>query len=129
MGFSINVWFKGFFVHMYVTNFPMHVSTHEIWNSCAKIGTLIDVFTVNKMKKIGKPFTFLWFIKVIDVDCIYSKHYFDWESTFFNECSSVWSQRKESYETNESCIIGSEHANIYDTRIVDVVSGSCCPWK
>ncbi|CAH1448081.1 unnamed protein product [Lactuca virosa] len=50
----------------YVTNFPIDLGVKELWDACAKVGTMADVYIAKKLSKLGKRFAFVRFIKVSD---------------------------------------------------------------
>ncbi|GKD05881.1 RNA-directed DNA polymerase, eukaryota [Tanacetum coccineum] len=54
--------------NIFITNFPVHLSANELWNTYAQYGTIQDVYIPNKLSKHGKPFVFARFSKVNDVD-------------------------------------------------------------
>lgn len=49
-------------------NFLSLFSVRELWNTCARFGTIVDVFIANKKSNVGKLFAFVRFIKVDDVE-------------------------------------------------------------
>ncbi|GJX63412.1 RNA-directed DNA polymerase, eukaryota, reverse transcriptase zinc-binding domain protein [Tanacetum coccineum] len=56
--------------NIFITNFPTTMSAKELWNTCAKYGTLLDVYIPEKMSKMGKRFAFARYHKVYDVDML-----------------------------------------------------------
>ena len=48
----------------YVTNLPKDIKTNELWNKCAILGTVVDVYIAQKLSKMGRRFAFVLFIKV-----------------------------------------------------------------
>ncbi|CAH1413153.1 unnamed protein product [Lactuca virosa] len=36
----------------YVTNFPVHLGVKELWDACAKVGTVVDVYIAKKLSKL-----------------------------------------------------------------------------
>lgn len=56
--------------NVYVTNFPKHLTQQELWNVCSKYETITNVFIAKIFSKLGKPFVFVGFIKVIDVELL-----------------------------------------------------------
>ncbi|GJS90826.1 RNA-directed DNA polymerase, eukaryota [Tanacetum coccineum] len=49
---------------VFVTNFPEHFTTRDLWNVCLAYGNIIDVFIPFKRSKAGKKFAFVFFIRV-----------------------------------------------------------------
>ncbi|CAH1421341.1 unnamed protein product [Lactuca virosa] len=50
----------------YVTNFPPNADVKSLWDVCAKIGTVADVYMARKLSKLGKRFAFVRFIRASD---------------------------------------------------------------
>lgn len=48
----------------YVTNFLSIADVKSLWDVCAKIGTVADVYMARKLSKLGKRVAFVRFIKV-----------------------------------------------------------------
>ncbi|GJZ37285.1 RNA-directed DNA polymerase, eukaryota, nucleotide-binding alpha-beta plait domain protein, partial [Tanacetum coccineum] len=53
---------------IFVTNFPDHVTAHDLWKVCNDYGVLVDAFIPYKKSKAGKRFAFVRFIKVDNID-------------------------------------------------------------
>ncbi|GKG10733.1 RNA-directed DNA polymerase, eukaryota, nucleotide-binding alpha-beta plait domain protein [Tanacetum coccineum] len=53
---------------VFVTNFPDHVLSRDLWKVCSDYGTVIDVYIPLKKSKAGKRFAFVRFIKVVNLD-------------------------------------------------------------
>ncbi|GKD50747.1 RNA-directed DNA polymerase, eukaryota, reverse transcriptase zinc-binding domain protein [Tanacetum coccineum] len=53
---------------IFVTNFPEHFSSRDLWRVCADYGKLIDVYIPNKRSKLGKRYGFVRFINIKEVD-------------------------------------------------------------
>ncbi|GJZ76820.1 RNA-directed DNA polymerase, eukaryota [Tanacetum coccineum] len=53
---------------IFVTNFPAHVTTHDLWKVCNDYGVVVDDFIPYKKSKAGKRFAFVQFIKVDNID-------------------------------------------------------------
>ncbi|GJS99420.1 RNA-directed DNA polymerase, eukaryota [Tanacetum coccineum] len=53
---------------IFVTNFPDHVNSRDLWNKCSVYGTVVDVFIPIKKSKAGKRFAFVRFIKVPNLE-------------------------------------------------------------
>ncbi|GJV06477.1 RNA-directed DNA polymerase, eukaryota [Tanacetum coccineum] len=56
--------------NIFITNFHVQLSAKELWNTCSKYGTVLDVFIPNKVSKQGKRVAFARFNKVNDVDLL-----------------------------------------------------------
>lgn len=56
----------------FVTNFPHHVTTKDLWSKCAHWGTVCDVFIAKRLSKVGKRFAFVRYIKVNDANKLLS---------------------------------------------------------
>lgn len=53
---------------VYVTNFPESFTSIELRKACAQYGSVVDVFIPSRKSKAGKPFGFVKFIKVDNLD-------------------------------------------------------------
>ncbi|GJT17174.1 RNA-directed DNA polymerase, eukaryota, nucleotide-binding alpha-beta plait domain protein [Tanacetum coccineum] len=53
-----------------MTNFPNHVTAHDLWKVCNDYGVVMDAFISYKKSKTGKRFAFVRFIKVDNIDCL-----------------------------------------------------------
>ncbi|GJX97093.1 reverse transcriptase domain, reverse transcriptase zinc-binding domain protein [Tanacetum coccineum] len=53
---------------VYVSNFPSHLTVRELWNTCGKKGTLVDVYIAKHKNKLGQMFAFCRFIKKCAVE-------------------------------------------------------------
>nr|GFC04095.1 ChaC-like family protein [Tanacetum cinerariifolium] len=53
---------------IFVTNFPDYTSSKELWKLSQSYGTVVDIYIPNRRSKAGKRFSFVWFIKVDNVD-------------------------------------------------------------
>nr|GEZ73297.1 RNA-directed DNA polymerase, eukaryota [Tanacetum cinerariifolium] len=53
---------------VFVTNFPEYFTSCDLWKVCSDYGSVIDVFIPYKKSKVGKKFTFVRFIKVVNLD-------------------------------------------------------------
>ncbi|GJV93110.1 RNA-directed DNA polymerase, eukaryota [Tanacetum coccineum] len=53
---------------VYVSNFLSHLTVHELWNICGKVGTVTDVYIANRKNKLGQMFVFCRYIKVVNYD-------------------------------------------------------------
>ncbi|GJV24780.1 RNA-directed DNA polymerase, eukaryota, nucleotide-binding alpha-beta plait domain protein [Tanacetum coccineum] len=51
-----------------MTNFPHHVTTHDLWKVCNDYGVVVDAFIPYKKSNACKRFAFVWFIKVYNID-------------------------------------------------------------
>nr|GEV09756.1 RNA-directed DNA polymerase, eukaryota, reverse transcriptase zinc-binding domain protein [Tanacetum cinerariifolium] len=56
--------------NIFITNFPTTLSAKELWNTCVKYGTVLDVYIPEKTTKMGKRFAFARYHKVHDVDAL-----------------------------------------------------------
>ncbi|KAL4568860.1 hypothetical protein LXL04_024477 [Taraxacum kok-saghyz] len=54
----------------YVTNLPKDIKTNELWNWCATLGTVVDVYIAQKLSKMGRRFGFVRFIKNLKLDYV-----------------------------------------------------------
>ncbi|GJV99435.1 RNA-directed DNA polymerase, eukaryota, nucleotide-binding alpha-beta plait domain protein [Tanacetum coccineum] len=63
---------------VYVSNFPSHFTIRELWNTCGKMGTLVDVYIAKHKNKLGQMFAFCRYIKVSNSE------------TLINALSNVW---------------------------------------
>ena len=54
-------------LNLYVTNFPSHFTRCELWKTCDRFGSVVDVFIAKRKSKAGKMFGFVRFTKVEDV--------------------------------------------------------------
>ncbi|KAK9064488.1 hypothetical protein SSX86_015870 [Deinandra increscens subsp. villosa] len=52
---------------LFITNFPPGVTEKGIYDSCGKIGKVVDVFLPNRVSAVGKRFAFVRFAKGLDV--------------------------------------------------------------
>nr|GEU95694.1 cysteine-rich receptor-like protein kinase [Tanacetum cinerariifolium] len=53
--------------NIFITNFPTTFSATDLWSTCSKYGTVLDVYIPNKVSKQGKRFAFACFNKVSNV--------------------------------------------------------------
>ncbi|GKD39596.1 RNA-directed DNA polymerase, eukaryota [Tanacetum coccineum] len=53
---------------IFITNFPDHTTSSDLWKLCQAYGSVVDVFIPNRRSKVGKRFAFARFIKVQNVD-------------------------------------------------------------
>ncbi|GKA65148.1 RNA-directed DNA polymerase, eukaryota [Tanacetum coccineum] len=53
---------------IFITNFPDHTTSSDLWKLCQAYGSVVDVFIPNRRSKVGKRFIFARFIKVQNVD-------------------------------------------------------------
>ncbi|GJT70259.1 RNA-directed DNA polymerase, eukaryota [Tanacetum coccineum] len=53
---------------IFATNFSDNTTSKDLWEVCKGYGTVVDVFIPNRKSKSGKRFTFVRFIKVVNVD-------------------------------------------------------------
>ncbi|GJT15812.1 RNA-directed DNA polymerase, eukaryota, nucleotide-binding alpha-beta plait domain protein [Tanacetum coccineum] len=51
-----------------MTNFPDHITAHDLWKVCNDYELVVDAFIPYKKSKVGKRFTFVRFIKVDNID-------------------------------------------------------------
>nr|GEW57794.1 RNA-directed DNA polymerase, eukaryota [Tanacetum cinerariifolium] len=42
--------------NIFITNFPTYFSSKDLWNTCSKFGTILDVYIPNKVSKQGKVY-------------------------------------------------------------------------
>ncbi|GJR17649.1 RNA-directed DNA polymerase, eukaryota [Tanacetum coccineum] len=49
---------------IFITNFPDHTTSSDLWKLCQAYGSVVDVFIPNRRSKMGKRFAFARFIKV-----------------------------------------------------------------
>nr|GEW92573.1 RNA-directed DNA polymerase, eukaryota, reverse transcriptase zinc-binding domain protein [Tanacetum cinerariifolium] len=55
---------------VFVTNFPEHFTSQDLWRVCGDYGKLIDVYILNTRSKSGKRYGFVRFVKITEVDCL-----------------------------------------------------------
>nr|GEX94031.1 ChaC-like family protein [Tanacetum cinerariifolium] len=65
-----------------ITNFPAYFSSKDLWNTCSKFGTVLDVYIPNKVSKQGKRYAFARFKKVSNVDSLISSLRSVWLGSF-----------------------------------------------
>nr|GEW80402.1 RNA-directed DNA polymerase, eukaryota [Tanacetum cinerariifolium] len=53
---------------IYVTNFPEHFSSRDLWKKCQEYGRVIDAYILNRRTKSSDSFGFVRFIHIKDVD-------------------------------------------------------------
>ncbi|GKA45824.1 RNA-directed DNA polymerase, eukaryota, partial [Tanacetum coccineum] len=53
---------------IFITNFPDHTTSSDLWKLCQAYGSVVDVFIPNRRSNVGKRFAFARFIKVQNVD-------------------------------------------------------------
>nr|GEX30015.1 RNA-directed DNA polymerase, eukaryota, nucleotide-binding alpha-beta plait domain protein [Tanacetum cinerariifolium] len=68
--------------NIFITNFPANFSAKELWNTCSKFGTILDVFIPNKVSKQGKRYAFYRFKKVSNVDSLITSLRSVWLGSF-----------------------------------------------
>nr|GEV82237.1 hypothetical protein [Tanacetum cinerariifolium] len=51
--------------NIFITNFHVHLSAKELWNTCVQYGLVQDVYIPKKLSKYSKPFAFARFNKGI----------------------------------------------------------------
>nr|GEY01564.1 hypothetical protein [Tanacetum cinerariifolium] len=68
--------------NIFITNFSVHLSAKELWNTCAQYGTVQDVYIPKKLSKQGKPFAFVHFNKINDVDMLIRNLRSNWLGNF-----------------------------------------------
>ena len=57
-------------LNLYVTKFTSHFTRFELWKTCDKFGTVVDIFIAKRKSKAGKMFAFVRFIKVEDSNMV-----------------------------------------------------------
>ncbi|GKC07615.1 RNA-directed DNA polymerase, eukaryota, reverse transcriptase zinc-binding domain protein [Tanacetum coccineum] len=83
-----------FLCNIFITNFPVHLSSKELWNSCAQYGTVQDVFIPNKLSKEGKLLAFAHFNKISDVDTLIRNLRSIWLENFRIYANVAWFTRE-----------------------------------
>nr|GEU44164.1 RNA-directed DNA polymerase, eukaryota, reverse transcriptase zinc-binding domain protein [Tanacetum cinerariifolium] len=68
--------------NIFITNLPAYFSSKDLWNTCSKFGTVLDVYFPNKVSKQGKRYAFDRFIKVSNVDSLISSLRSVWLGSF-----------------------------------------------
>ncbi|GJY20524.1 RNA-directed DNA polymerase, eukaryota, reverse transcriptase zinc-binding domain protein [Tanacetum coccineum] len=68
--------------NIFITNFPAYFSSKDLWNTCSKFGTVLDVFIPSKVSKQGKRYAFARFKKVSNVDSLISNLRSVWLGSF-----------------------------------------------
>ncbi|GJY84363.1 RNA-directed DNA polymerase, eukaryota [Tanacetum coccineum] len=112
--------------NIFITNFPSNLTSKELWNTCAKHGTVLDVYIPKKLSKQGKPFAFARFNRVSDVDMLIKNLRSVWLGNFHLYANVARSNRvtKTSTPQNASKVpaVKSPH-----TSFVNVVKGTGAP--
>ncbi|GKE55506.1 RNA-directed DNA polymerase, eukaryota, partial [Tanacetum coccineum] len=53
---------------VFVTNFPDHIRSRDLWGLCKAYGSVVDVYIPFKKSKSGKRFAFIRFIKISNME-------------------------------------------------------------
>nr|GEW73697.1 hypothetical protein [Tanacetum cinerariifolium] len=53
---------------VFITNFPEHFSSSDLWRVCNTYGKVVDVYIPLKKSKAGKKFAFVRFISIANLD-------------------------------------------------------------
>nr|GFA47101.1 RNA-directed DNA polymerase, eukaryota [Tanacetum cinerariifolium] len=72
--------------NIFITNFPAYFSSKDLWNTCSKFGTVLDVYIPNKVSKQGKVYV------------VCAKEVTGWVPDFWEENSD----ESEDYSDNNS---------------------------
>ncbi|GKA29268.1 RNA-directed DNA polymerase, eukaryota [Tanacetum coccineum] len=59
--------------YVYIMNFPPHFTVCDLRQTCEHVEVVNDVFVPNKLSQLGKPFSFVRFVKVGDVNILVKK--------------------------------------------------------
>ena len=65
-------------VSFYFTSFPDDIDSKRLWTICDKYGVVSDVYMACKLSNLGKKFSFVGFIKVVDQRALESKLHEIW---------------------------------------------------
>nr|GEX48344.1 RNA-directed DNA polymerase, eukaryota [Tanacetum cinerariifolium] len=68
--------------NIFITNLPAYFSSKDLWNTCSKFGTVLDVYIPKKVSKQGKRYAFARFKKVSNVDSLISSLRSVWLGSF-----------------------------------------------
>ncbi|GKB48218.1 RNA-directed DNA polymerase, eukaryota, reverse transcriptase zinc-binding domain protein [Tanacetum coccineum] len=68
--------------NIFITNFPAYFSSKDLWNTCSKFGTVLDLFIPSKLSKQSKRYAFARFKKVSNVDSLISNLRSVWLGSF-----------------------------------------------
>nr|GEU91132.1 hypothetical protein [Tanacetum cinerariifolium] len=79
---------------IFITNFPVHLSAKELWNTCVQYGTVQYVYIPKKLSKQGKPFALARFNKVNDVDTLIRNLRLIWLGNFRIYANVAWLTRE-----------------------------------
>nr|GEU31990.1 hypothetical protein [Tanacetum cinerariifolium] len=91
--------------NIFITNFPPQTFAKDLWKTCQKHGTVLDVYIPDKVSNQGKRFAFARFKKVSDVDLLINNLRSVWMGSFhlyanvarFNRNTKIPSQSSDSY--------------------------------
>ncbi|GKB84662.1 RNA-directed DNA polymerase, eukaryota, reverse transcriptase zinc-binding domain protein [Tanacetum coccineum] len=83
-------------VSYYITNLPKDIQPREIWNRCASIGTIVDVYVAQKSSKMGRRFGFVRFIRVKNTKEVEKRLCEIWFESYHVFASVARFNRKES---------------------------------
>lgn len=77
-------------VPFYFTSFHDDIDSKRLWTICDKYGVVSDVYMACKFSKLGKKFSFVGFIKVVDQRALESKLREIWIGKFHLFVSISW---------------------------------------
>ncbi|GKC21950.1 RNA-directed DNA polymerase, eukaryota [Tanacetum coccineum] len=109
--------------NIFITNFPTTMSAKELWNTCAKYGTLLDVYIPEKMSKMGKRFAFARYHKVYDVDMLIRNLRSVWLGSF-HLYANVARFNRDSKSSFSQKLHANEPLNVPRPSFAKVVKGS-----
>nr|GEZ89529.1 hypothetical protein [Tanacetum cinerariifolium] len=111
---------------VFVTNFPDHVRSRDLWQVCNAYGTLVDVYIPLKKSQSGKRFTFLRFIKVINLERLIENLCTIWIGSFRLHANMAHFQRDQNSKNPfpKSSVRDKKHSPPYQSKPVLVLDES-----
>nr|GEZ18611.1 hypothetical protein [Tanacetum cinerariifolium] len=85
---------------VFVTNFPDHISAHDLWTICKQYGSIVYVYVPLKRSKSGKRFAFVRFIKVVNLERLIENLCTIWIGSFHLYANMVCFQRESKPKSN-----------------------------
>ncbi|CAH1423762.1 unnamed protein product [Lactuca virosa] len=99
-----------------MTNFPVDFGVKELWDACAKVGTVADVYIAKNLSKLGKHFAFVCFIKVSDEKLLESKIRDIWLGSYHLFASVAHFQREPDRK-------GQSNSHVHGDQVVSKLNG------
>ncbi|GKB62313.1 RNA-directed DNA polymerase, eukaryota, nucleotide-binding alpha-beta plait domain protein [Tanacetum coccineum] len=106
---------------VFVTNFPYHFLSRDLWKARSNYGAVIDVFIPFKKSKAGKIFAFVRFIKVVNLDRLIENLCTIWIGRLRLHANvvrfhrdpkpSVWKPKGSYYGTNTGVNVGNSRGS------------------